>query len=105
MTSRQRQRQLKRRRAQQAARPGFKQGQTLSGPPPGHREKLSAHGAGEPRGRFFRPLRRIANYVARGEHLERQMARAETPSEREAAQRGLAEQIVKVERTARRLSR
>ena len=60
---------------------------------------------GEPVGRFFRPLRRLRNYVAHGEYLERRVAAADSPAEREDAQRALALQIVKVERTARRLAR
>lgn len=104
MTRRQRARQLERRQQFNASFRNIGPN-TISGPPPGYRFKLSAHGPGEPRGRFFRPLRRLANYVAHGEYLERSLARADTPGERESIQRALLAQITKVERTARRLSK
>jgi hypothetical protein len=51
-----------------------------------------------PSGRFGRPYRRMANAVAHGEFLEREVARAETPAEVARAQAALLGQIAKVER-------
>lgn len=99
MTRRQRQRQLARRHQFQADHRGT--GAAGVGGAVLNRGPVRA---GQPVGRFFRPLRRVANYVAHGEYLERQVARADTPEEREAAQRALGRQIIKVERTARRLA-
>jgi hypothetical protein len=54
--------------------------------------------AGEPVGRFGRPTRRMANAVAHGEYLEREVERAETPADAERARFALLGQIAKVER-------
>lgn len=99
MTKRQRQRQLERRQQFQAAHRGSGS-QDEGGGAVLNRGPVRA---GQPVGRFFRPLRRIGNLVAHGEYLERRLARADEPGEREAAARALQAQIHKVERTARRL--
>lgn len=60
---------------------------------------------GQPVGRFGRPHRRMAEAIAVGERLERDVGRAETPQETERAQRALIKQIAKVERLNHVLTR
>lgn len=91
-------------RAQRTNRSGDPRVEHVAAPTPRVPRRPRSYPVG-PVGRFARAARRMDNYVAHGEWLERELSRAKTPADRERIQRALLAQIRKVERYAYVVSR